>query len=42
MIYQKIAKRIQCEEKLQIDNIFIMFGSFQIEIVFFLSLGKII
>ena len=31
----KIEKRIQCEEKLQFDNVFIMFGSFHIELAFF-------
>ena len=38
----EIEKRIQCEEKLQFDNVFFMFGSFHIELAFFLSLGKII
>ena len=38
----KIAKKIQCEEIPQFDNIFIMFDSFHIEMAFFSSLGKII
>ena len=38
----KIEKRIQCEEKLQFDNVFIMFGSFHTELAFFLSLEKLI
>ena len=37
----KIVKRIQCEEKPQFDNVFIMFGSSHIEMAFFLALGKI-
>ena len=38
----KIAKRIQCEETPQLTNVYIMFGSFHIEMAFFSSLVKII
>ena len=38
----KIAKRIQSEESPVYDNLFIMFGSFHIELSFFSSLGKFI
>ena len=38
----KIVKRIQCEETPQLTNVYIMFGSFHIEMAFFSSLVKII
>ena len=38
----KIAKQIQDAEQPSFDNIFIMFGSFHIELSFFGSLGKLI
>ena len=38
----KITKRIQSEESPVYDNLFIMFGSFHIELSFFSSLGKFI
>ena len=34
----KIVKRIQCEETPQLTNVYIMFGSFRIEMAFFSSL----
>ena len=38
----KIAKQIQATEKPLFDNVFIMFGSFHIEMSYFSSLGRII
>ena len=38
----KIAKRIQSEESPVYDNLFIMFGSFHIELSFLSWLGKFI
>ena len=38
----KIAKRIQSEETLIFDNLFIFFGSFHTEMSLFLSLRKMI
>ena len=38
----KIAKKIQSDESPLFDDMFIMFGSFRIELSFFSSLGKII
>ena len=42
MAIAKIVERIQCEETSQIDNVFIMVGSFHIEMACFSSPGKII
>ena len=36
----KIAKQIHATEKPLVDNVFIMFGSFHIEISYFSSLGQ--
>ena len=38
----KIAKQVQTTEKPLFDNVFIMFGSFHIEMSYFSSLGRII